>query len=96
MEKTTCRLNPEFKDEHRNRTIMRTKSGGQLVKDVFKEEDPMTHEDIVAKFKRVCAFMSMPKDQTDRALEAWSNLQNVHDVAVPMHDLAHFGKPLPL
>jgi len=53
----------------------------------------MTHEEIVAKFNRVCAYMSIPNEQRDRARAAWGNLRAVKDIAEPMRELARFGKP---
>jgi hypothetical protein len=57
---------------------------------------PMTHQDIIAKFNRVCAFRSVSDQQRDRAREQWLNLREVPDIAEPMQTLANFGKPLPL
>ncbi len=56
----------------------------------------MSHDDLVAKFNRACAYMSVSNEQRDRALAAWSNLQKVRDIADPIRDLANFGKPMPL
>jgi len=94
MQKITSRGNLEF-DFHRSRVTVRKKSGEVLVKDVFQYK-PMTYDEVIAKFKRVCAYMSVSDTQRDRALATWSNLQQVHDIAEPMRDLANFGKPLPL
>ncbi len=57
---------------------------------------PMTHQEIVAKFNRVCAFMSVSDEQRDSARATWSNLLPVRDIAEPIRALAHFGRPLPL
>ena len=96
MQKITAVANPEFEDlNFRARVTVRKKTGEELVKDVFKYV-PVTREDVIAKFKRVCAFKSVSDAQSDRALATWLNLQNVHDIAEPIRDMAKFGKPMPL
>ena len=72
---------------------MRTKSGTQMVKEVY-EENPVKPEEVVAKFNRVCQYMSVPDEKRDRARTMWSDLRKVHDIAELMRDLAHFGRPL--
>jgi hypothetical protein len=57
---------------------------------------PMTRPEIVAKFNRVCAFMSVADEQRDRARAAWTNLRAVRDIAEPIRALARFGRPMPL
>lgn len=95
MQKITVRANPEFKEDNRSRLTLRKKSGGKLVKEAF-EYRTVTHDDVIAKFNRVCAYMSVSTEQRDRALATWPNLRKVHDIAEPMREMAHFGKPLPL
>ena len=76
---------------------MRTKTGGELVKETLvRLNTPMTRQEIIAKFNRVCAFMSVSDEQRDRARGEWSNLRAVRDIAEPIRALAHFGRPLPL
>jgi 2-methylcitrate dehydratase len=94
MEKVTCWQNLDYKG-HRMRITVQKKSGEKLVKDVFKEK-PMSHQEIYAKFNRVCDYMSVKTEQRDRALKTWSNLRAVKDIAEPMRDFANFGKPVPL
>ncbi len=94
MEKITIRPNPEFKDL-RKRITVKKKSGEVLVKDLYMVR-PMTHEDIIAKFNRVCAYMHVSDGQRDKALSQWSNLKAVKDIADPIANLASFGKPQPL
>jgi 2-methylcitrate dehydratase len=94
MQKITCTGNSEF-GFHRSRITVRKKSGEQLVKDVF-EYRPMSNDEVVRKLQRVCAYMSVSDEQRDRALANWSHLERVRDIADPIRDLAHFGKPLPL
>jgi 2-methylcitrate dehydratase len=79
------------------RLTVRTKAGGELIKETSVHlNTPMTHDEIVTKFNRVCAFMSVADDQRDQAYADWSNLRAVKDIAAPMRGLAHFGRPLPL
>jgi len=74
-----------------------TKTGKQLVKETMVHmATPMTRDDIVAKFNRVCAFRSVPNEQRDRVRELWLGLRNATDIAQPMQALTTFGQPLPL
>jgi len=95
MAKITCQATPEFDHAKQGRTrfTVRTNSGKQMVKEVY-EENPVAPEEVVAKFNRVCAYVSAPDDRRDRARTMWSDLRKVHDIAEPMRDLAHFGRPL--
>jgi 2-methylcitrate dehydratase len=95
MQKITCVANPDYdrQKQGRVRITMRTKSGANFVKDVM-EENPVSHEEVVAKFNRVCGYMSVPEDRRDRARTMWAGLQKVHDIAEPMRDLGHFGRTL--
>jgi 2-methylcitrate dehydratase PrpD len=96
MAKVTCEPSPEMeRPQGKSRITVRKKSGEALTKDVLVEI-PITHEDTLVKFKRVCAFMSVPNAQRDRALAAWSNLRAVKDIAEPMAMLSRFGRPLSL
>jgi hypothetical protein len=97
MAVTTCSANPDFERQAQGRTrfTVRTKDGKQFVKDVY-DEVPMTRDEIIAKFNRACDFMSVSKDQRDRAREAWSDLRKVKDIAEPMRDLGRFGRTLTL
>ncbi|MGH9642348.1 MAG: MmgE/PrpD family protein, partial [Terriglobales bacterium] len=61
MAKTTVSVNPDFRYGQVRMTV-RSKSGGELIKETdsrpgFNFGPPMTHDDIVAKYNRVCAFM---------------------------------------
>jgi 2-methylcitrate dehydratase len=95
MQKITVRPNPEFKADNRSRLTLRKNSGEQLVKDAFDYRD-VTHDDVIAKFNRICAYTSVSNEQRDRALATWPNLRKVQDIAEPMREMANFGKPLPL
>lgn len=97
MEKITVAPNPDFTYVGQVRLTVRTKAGGELIKETsVHHHTPMTHEEITAKFNRVCAFMQVTPEQRDRSYAAWSNLQEVRDIGEPMRTLAHFGQPLPL
>jgi 2-methylcitrate dehydratase len=79
------------------RLTVRTKTGGELVKETSLDSNtPMTRQEIVAKFNRVCAFRHVTDAQVEHAREQWLNLRAVQDIAEPVRTLAHFGQPLPL
>jgi 2-methylcitrate dehydratase len=79
------------------RLTIRNKAGAELVKETtIGYKRPLTHEDIVAKFDRVCAFRQIPDAQTAKARSQWLNLRAVRDIAEPINTLATFGKPVPL
>lgn len=101
MEKITLAPTPEFTEGGQVRlTVRRNKEPfvRQFMGIHAPDEDqtPLTHEEIIAKFNRVCAFRSIPNEQRDRAREQWSNLHAIQDIAEPMRTLAKFGRPLPL
>jgi 2-methylcitrate dehydratase len=97
MEKITIGPDPSFTYQGAARLTVRTKTGGELVKQTLVHlNTPMTRQEIVAKFNRVCAFMSVADEQRDRARAEWSSLSAVRDIAEPIRALAHFGRPLPL
>lgn len=97
MDKITAGPNPSFTYQGQARLTTRTKSGGELVKETAVHlNTPMTHEEIVKKFDRACAYMSVSNEQRDRARGQWLNLRAIHDMAEPMRTLAKFGRPMPL
>jgi 2-methylcitrate dehydratase len=97
MEKITSGPNYDYTYQGEVRLTVLTKSGRKLVKETLVHmATPMTHQDIIAKFNRVCTFRSVSDQQRDRAREQWLNLREVPDIAEPMQTLANFGKPLPL
>jgi 2-methylcitrate dehydratase len=97
MEKITAGPDPNLTYQGAARLTVRTKAGGELVKETLvRLNTPMTRQEIIAKFDRVCAFMSVADEQRDRARAEWSNLLAVRDIAEPIRGLAHFGRPLPL
>lgn len=84
-------LNGEF------RLTVRNKSGAELVKETtIGYKRPLTREEIVAKFDRVCAFRQVSDAQHAQARSQWLNLRAIRDIADPINTLATFGKPLPL
>ena len=97
MEKITVGPDPRLTYQGAARLTVRTRAGGELVKETLVHlNTPMTRQEIVAKFNRVCAFMSVSDEQRDRARAEWQNLSAVRDMAEPIRALAHFGRPLPL
>lgn len=100
MQKITVSVNTDFSYGEVKMTV-RTSSGGVLTQQTksrpgFNFGPPMTHDDIVAKYNRVCDFMGVKNAQRDRALAQWSNLSAVKDIAEPIRTLATFGSPRPL
>jgi 2-methylcitrate dehydratase len=97
MEKITVGPDPNLTYQGAARLTVRTNTGGELVKETLvRLNTPMTRQEMVAKFNRVCAFMSVSDEQRDRAGAEWQNLSAVRDIAEPIRALAHFGRPLPL
>jgi 2-methylcitrate dehydratase len=97
MDKITVSPDPNFTYIGQVRITVRTKAGGELIKETaVRHHTAMTHEEILAKFNRACAFRHVADEQRDRARATWSNLRNVRDIGEPMRALAHFGRPLPL
>jgi 2-methylcitrate dehydratase len=100
MQKVTVSVNTGFSYGEVRMTV-RTRSGGELTKQTksrqgFNFGPPMSHDDIVTKYNRVCDFMRVGGGQRDRALSQWSNLSAVKDISEPMRTLATFGDPRPL
>jgi 2-methylcitrate dehydratase len=79
------------------RLTVRTKDGRQLVKETrVHMAAPMTHNDIVQKFNRVCAFRGIPDVQRNHAMEQVLNLHKIADFSDLMLSFAKFGSPKPL
>jgi 2-methylcitrate dehydratase len=100
MNKVTVSVDPAF-GYGQVRMTVRKKSGDTLTKETnarqgFNFGPPMTHDDIIAKYNRVCDFMHVESRQRDRALAQWSDLKSVNDIAEPMKTLATFGNARPL
>jgi 2-methylcitrate dehydratase len=102
MNKITVSVNPEYSYHGQVRMTVRKQNGAELVREIGKGNTqlslgtPVTHDEIIAKFNRVFAFMHVADAQRARALEQWANLRAVKDIAEPMKNLAKFGRPLPL
>jgi 2-methylcitrate dehydratase len=97
MEKITVGTDSSLTYQGAARLTVRTKTGSELVKQTLVHlNTPMTRQEIIAKFNRVCAFMSVADEQRDRSRAEWSNLLAVRDIAEPIRALAHFGRPSPL
>jgi len=103
MNKITVSVNPEYSDHGQVRMTVRNKAGAVFTKDTNKRAGessnfgtPVTHDEIIAKFNRICEFMHVANDQRDRVLKQWSDLRAIKDIAEPMNTLAKFGRPLPL
>jgi 2-methylcitrate dehydratase len=94
MNKITVSGSPDYGFD-RSRFTVRKKSGEEFVKDVF-ENKKVLHDEVVAKYKRVCDYKGMSAEQRDRSLESWANLMKARDIADPIRDLAKFGNPMPL
>ncbi len=94
MDKITTRGNSTFGFDQVRITV-RKKNGEEFVKDIdgYKNLD---HDEVVGKYKRVCAYMSINDEQRDKAFETFSNLQNVHDIGDAVKIMAHYGNPRPL
>lgn len=81
--------------------VVRNNSGAEITKETQTRNGlnfgpPMTHADIIAKYRRICEFMHVNDSQRDRALAQWSDLRSVGNIADAMQTLAIFGRPRPL
>ena len=77
------------------RITVRKKSGEERVF-TGKPATPMSHDEIVAKYNRICDLKEISKDQADRAREQWMSLKDCKDIADAIQVIAKFGKPRPL
>ena len=57
---------------------------------------PMSEQEIMDKFTRVCAFKKIANGQRDQAHKAWSDVSALKDIGDAMKTLAKFGQPKPL
>ncbi len=65
------------------RITVRKKSGEERVF-TGKPATPMSHDELVAKYNRICDLKQISKDQADRAREQWMNLKDCKDIADAM------------
>ena len=67
MEKITASVNPDYSYHGQVRMTVRTKADAELVRELGRNNTgislgtPVTHDEIVAKFNRVFAFMRVSK-----------------------------------
>ena len=54
---------------------------------------PMSHDDLMAKYRKTADFMEIDRDQADRAIKQWMNLKDVKDIADAIATVAKFGRP---
>jgi 2-methylcitrate dehydratase PrpD len=100
MQKITVSVNPDYPYGMVKMTV-RNNAGAQITKETQTRNGlnfgpPMTHDDIIAKYRRICEFMHVSDAQRDRALAQWSDLRSVKDIADAIQTLATFGRPRPL
>jgi 2-methylcitrate dehydratase len=57
---------------------------------------PMSHDELIAKYNRICDLKQISRDQANRAREQWMNLKDCKDIANAMQMIAKFGQPKPL
>lgn len=97
MAKITIWENPDIRPGPR--LTVRKKSGEALVKEAAEDyqlSKRMSHDELVDKFNRICAYKSVTDEQRDRILGVWSKLQSVNDFADAVKTVATFGQPKPL
>ena len=95
MDKIVIREVPEI--EGSPKITITKKSGEKMVKESpFFGTLTLTHDEVVAKFDRICDFKSVTSEQKERIRSTWQNLKAVPDISVPISGIARFGKPKPL
>jgi len=90
MEKTVIREVPELKGSP---TITITKKSGEKMTKASEPFVRLTHDEVVAKFNRVCDYKSVSSEQKEKVRSTWQNLKAVTDIAAPISGVAHFGQP---
>jgi 2-methylcitrate dehydratase len=56
----------------------------------------LTHEEVVAKYNRICDYKKVNPAQRDRMREQWLNLKDVKDMGDAVKMVAKYGAPRPL
>ena len=56
----------------------------------------MTHQEILAKFNRICDYKKVNTGQRDKLSQQWMNLKDVKDMGEAVKTAAKFGAPRPL
>ena len=77
------------------RITIKKKSGETMT----RETQPLvklTHEEVLAKYNRICDYKKVDPAQRDRMREQWLNLKNVRDMADAVKTVAKYGAPRPL
>ena len=93
MAKTTIHEVPGMSGSPRI-TIKKT-SGETLTKDSARKIK-LTHEEVVAKFNRICLYKKVNSGQRDRMREQWLDLKDITDMSEAVKTTAKFGQPRPL
>jgi len=75
-------------------TIKRT--DGQTITKDSPQKNKMTHEEILAKFNRICDYKKVNAGQRDKMSAQWMNLKDVKDMGEAVKTAAKFGAPRPL
>jgi 2-methylcitrate dehydratase len=96
MNRIVCQANPELVGTQGKSRIVVTKKSGESITRVVENEVMMTYDEVLAKFDRVCKYMSIPDADRDKQKAIWSNLMAVKNIAEPMRALGHLGPALPL
>jgi 2-methylcitrate dehydratase len=96
MGKITVQANPEYNSpQGRSKLTVKKTSGEVFVKEIFKEI-PVTYEEVLAKFDRVCAYQGISNDARDRTKATWTNFMAVKDAADAMTALTRLVPTIPL
>ena len=95
MHKVTIHAHNDPAFGNGTRITVRKKSGEERVF-TGKPATPMSHDELLAKYNRICDLKQISKAQADRAREQWMNLKDLKDFADAMQLIAKFGQPKPL
>jgi 2-methylcitrate dehydratase len=93
MEKTTIREVPGMSGSPR---ITIKRADGQTITKDSPQKKKMTHEEILAKFNRICDYKKVSSAQRDKMSAQWMNLKDVKDMGEAVKTAAKFGAPRPL
>jgi 2-methylcitrate dehydratase len=95
MNKVTIHAHNDPAFGNGTRITVRKKSGDERVF-TGKPATPMSHDELVAKYNRICDLKQISRAQADRARERWMNLKDSKDIADAVQVIAKFGQPKPL
>jgi 2-methylcitrate dehydratase len=96
MGRITVQANPDLVGTQGKSRIVVKKKSGESITRVVENEVPVTYEEVLKKFDRVCAYMNISNADRDRTKATWTNLRAVKDIAEPMVALGHLGTRSPL